>query len=368
MITSIAIVTGFQKEIRDKTIGFGSHVVISNYDNNVSFEQTPIEKNKSFIPILNQNKEIKHIQIFATKPGIIKTKDDIQGVVLKGIGSDFNWEFFESNIILGKSFDISESKKTKNVLISSYNANKLNINVGDKLRMYFVMDPPGARAFKVSGIYETGLEEFDRKFVLCDIAEVQKLNKWNKDQVGGFEVLIHNFDKLDEIGEFVHNEIDYDLNSATIKELHPEIFEWLKMLNINVVIILTLMIIVSGITIISTLLILLLEKTNMIGILKSFGMRNKGIYKIFLYNAIYLIGQGFLWGNLIAITICLLQKYFGFIKLDQRSYFVSKIPVNLDIVNILMINTGTFIICVIMLFIPAYIISRITPVKAIRFS
>ncbi|MCD4665182.1 MAG: FtsX-like permease family protein [Bacteroidales bacterium] len=371
MIISVAIVTGFQQQIRDKVIGFGSHIQISNFEVNSSYEETPISINQSFYPFLDTVDGIRHIQVYANKAGIIKTDDQIEGVILKGVGRDYDWSFFERKIVEGKHFTVEDSVITNNVIISKILASRLKLKVEDNLFMYFIIKDemqPRGRKFLISGIYETGLEEFDKLYVLSDIQHLQKLNKWESDKVGGFEVLIEDFDRIDEMGEIVYSLIGYNLNSKTIKEKEPQIFEWLDLQDMNVIIIIALMVIVAGITMISTLLILILEKTNMIGTLKAMGTQNKSIRKIFVYNAIYIIGKGLIYGNIIAIGLCFLQIKTGIFKLNQESYYVSHIPVNLQLSHLLIINAGTLLICTLMLIIPTYIITRISPVKAMRFS
>ena len=371
MIISVSIVTGFQQQIREKVIGFGSHITINNFEVNTSLEPNPLSKNQSFYPSLDTLIGIKHIQVFATKAGIIKTDEQIEGVILKGIDSNYDWSFFEDKIIEGRHFIVSDSAKTDDVIISKNLVSRLKLSLGDPLFMYFIIQDemqPRGRKFNISGIFETGLEEFDKLYVIGDIYHIQKLNKWEDDQVGGFEVLIDNFEQIDEMGELVYQHIGYNLNSKTIKQLHPQIFEWLSLQDMNVIVIISLMVLVAGITMISTLLILILEKTNMIGILKAYGTRNSSIRKIFIYNAIYIIGKGLIWGNAIALGLSLLQLKTGIFKLNQESYYVSEIPVNLQLSQFLIINIGTLIICTLMLIIPTYIITKITPIKAIRFN
>ena len=371
MIISVAIVTGFQKQVREKVIGFGSHIQISNFEVNSSYEASPLNKNQPFYPFLDTIEGIRHIQVFANKAGIIKTDDQIEGVILKGVGSDYDWSFFENKITEGRHFTVTDSVKTDEVIISKSLASRLKLKLGDPLLMYFIISDelqPRGRKFKISGIYETGLEEFDRMYVLGDIYHIQKLNKWGDDQVGGFEVLINDFDKIEKMGELVYNYIGYKLDSQTIKQKQPQIFEWLSLQDMNVIIIIALMVMVAGITMISTLLILILEKTNMIGTLKALGTKNKSIRKIFIYNAVYIIGKGLLWGNLIALGLCMVQIKTGIFKLNQESYYVSEVPVNLQLSHFLVINSGTLIFCTLMLVIPTYIITKISPVKAIRFS
>lgn len=371
MIISIAIVTGFQKEIKDKVIGFGSHITITNFEVNSSFEPSPLSINQPFYPNFDSVEGIRHVQVFATKAGIIKTDEQIEGVILKGVGSDFDWSFFEEKMIEGRHFVVNDSARTDDVIISKSLASRLNLKLGDDMRMYFVIQDemqPRGRKFNICGIYETGLEEYDKLYVIGDIHHIRKLNKWDNDMVGGFEILIEDYDQLDEMGYQVYNHIGYNLDAKTIKQQQPQIFEWLSLQDINVIVIIALMVMVAGITMISTLLILILEKTNMIGTLKSFGTRNRSIRQIFIYNAIYIIGKGLMWGNIVALGLCLLQLKTGIFKLNQESYYVSQIPVNLQLSHFLIVNLGTLIICTLMLIIPTYIITRISPVKAIRFS
>lgn len=371
MIISVSIVTGFQKQIRDKVIGFGSHITITNFEVNSSFEPSPLSQFQSFYPSLDTLKGIKHIQVFATKAGIIKTDEQIEGVILKGIDSNYDWSFFKEKIITGQHFTVTDSLKTDNVIISKNLASRLKLSINDPLRMYFIIQDemqPRGRKFNISGIFETGMEEFDKLYVIGDIYHIRKLNKWEDDQVGGFEVLIDHYDQIDEMGELVYKQIGYDLNSKTIKQLYPQIFEWLSLQDMNVIVIISLMVLVAGITMISTLLILILEKTRMIGTLKAFGTRDSSIRKIFIYNAVYIIGKGLIWGNAIALGLSLLQLKTGIFKLNQESYYVSEIPVNLQLSHFLIINAGTMFICTLMLIIPTYIITKISPVRAIRFN
>jgi lipoprotein-releasing system permease protein len=312
-----------------------------------------------FYPNLEKVKGIRHIQIFANKAGIIKTKDQIQGVVLKGIGQDYDWSFFKDKIIEGSYIHLPDTGKTNDILISKSLASILKLKLNEDLRMYFISGSQTmGRKFHISGIFETGLE---------DIRHIQKLNSWSTDQVGGFEVLIDNFKDLDRLEKYVYRTIGFSLDATTIRQLYPQIFDWLDLQDINVLIILILMVLVAGITMISTLLILILERTNMIGILKALGMRNRKIRMIFLYNAIYIIGIGLFWGNLVGASLCLIQLKFGVITLSQESYYVSVVPVNLNLINIIFLNAGTLIVCLLMLLLPSYIITRVSPVKAIRF-
>ena len=370
MILTLAIVTGFQNEIRDKVIGFGSHIQISSYDNNESYEFEPINKEQKFLPTIKNKKGIRHIQEFAMKAGIMKWKTEIHGVVVKGVGKDFDWSFFQQNMKEGKPFDVKDSGITNSIVISKTSAEKLKIKLHDSVPIYFIQGQT-QRIIKpeVCGIYETGMGmQFDEIFVLADIARIQKLNKWEKNQIAGFEILINDYSKMDELTQFASEEIGYELKAESIKDKNKQVFSWLGAQDINAIIVIVLMLLVAGINMISALLILILERTNMIGILKALGSTDWSVRKIFLYNAMYLIGRGMLWGNIIAITMCLLQKQTGMLTLDPTSYFLSAVPINFNLWHILFLNVGTIIICTLMLIIPSYIVTRITPVKAIRFS
>ena len=369
MIVAMSIVGGFQREIRNKVIGFGSHIQITNFDSQNTYEASPIDKNQDFYPSIDTVDGIKHIQQFATKAGIIKTKEEIYGVVVKGVGSDFDWEFFNEKIVKGSIFTINADQTENNLLLSKPIADKMKLDVGDKMFVYFIQENGQLRPkdFIVKGIYQSGFEQFDNLYVIADIAHIQKRNGWTKDQIGGFEVIINDYKRIDELGDYVYDNIGYDLHSTTIKELNPDIFNWLALQDYNVNIIIILMILVAVINIISALLILILERTNMIGILKALGMPNWNVRKIFLYNAVYLIFKGLIWGNIIGISLCLFQQYTGFFTLPEESYYVAVVPIELNLMPILLLNIGTLIICIALLLIPSYVITKISPVKAIRF-
>jgi lipoprotein-releasing system permease protein len=374
MILAVAILTGFKQQIREKVVGFGSHIQIMNFDSNISFETTPISDTQKFIPKIKQISGIEHIQVFATKAGIIRTEEDIQGVVLKGIGSDFDWSYFKSNMVDGSVFTVTDTGRTDKVIISKKIANMLRLKTGDSFAMLFIQDPPRMRKFTISGIYETSLEEFDKMYVFCDIGHIKRLNGWKDDQVSGFEVFIKDFDKLDEMTSAVKDEIGYKITEedtkfkvTNIRMRYPQIFDWLNFQDINVIIIILLMLIVAGFNMISGLLILILEKTNMIGVLKSLGAEDITIRRMFLYQAVYLIGKGLFWGNFIGIGLAYIQLKTGVITLDPSSYYIKTVPVNLELTHILLLNAGTMAAIIIMLLVPSQLISRISPVKAIRF-
>jgi lipoprotein-releasing system permease protein len=374
MIISIAVVTGFKREISEKTIGFGSHIQITNYDSNRSYETKPISKNQDCIPKIRAIEGIRHIQVFALKPGIIKTDTDIQGVVLKGIGPDFDWSFFKKSLVEGNSFELSDTVTTNSTLISKTLASLLKLKVGDKFQMYFVQDPPRLRVFTVSGIYDTKMSEFDKVFILGDIRHIRKLNDWKDDQISGFEILVNDFNRIedlalqvDDISGFVFFDDGSKLKVQTIIEKYPTIFDWLGLQDINAVILIVIMIFVAGINMVSGLLIIILERTKMIGVLKAMGAANPLIQRIFLIQSGFIVLRGLIFGNLIGLTICILQKEFSIIKLDEASYYLSTVPIYLNAIHILLLNLGTFIVTIAMLLVPSMVISRISPEKTIKF-
>ncbi len=374
MILAVAILTGFKQQIRDKVVGFGANIQIMNFDSNISFETTPISDTQKFIPAIKQIPGIKHLEVFATKAGIIRTDEDIQGVVLKGIGSDFDWKYFKSNMVDGSVFTVTDTGLTNKVIISKKISNMLRLKTGDSFAMLFIQDPPRMRKFTISGIYETSLEEFDKMYVYCDIGHIKRLNGWRDDQVSGFEIFIDDFDKLDEMTSAVRDAIGYKITEedtkfkvTNIRMKYPQIFDWLNFQDVNVIIIILLMLIVAGFNMISGLLILILEKTNMIGVLKSLGAEDITIRRIFLYQAAYLIGKGLFWGNLVGLGLAFIQLKTGVITLDPSSYYIKTVPVNLELIHILLLNAGTMAAIILMLLVPTKLISRITPVKAIRY-
>jgi lipoprotein-releasing system permease protein len=374
MILAVSILTGFKQEIRDKIVGFGSHIQILNFDSNISFETVPISDTQTFVPVIRKMKGIKHVQVFATKAGIIKTDKEIQGVVLKGVGTDFDWSFFKSNMVAGTTFTVTDTGRVNDVIISKKISDLLMLKPGDSFAMHFIQDPPRSRKFTICGIYETDLEEFDRMYVFCDIGHIKRLNGWKDDQVSGFEVFIDDFDKLDEMTMAVRDAIGYRIAEdetkfkvSNIRIKYPQIFDWLNFQDMNVIIIITLMLVVAGFNMISGLLILILEKTNLIGILKALGSENRNIRKVFLYQAVYLIGKGLFWGNIIGIGIALIQLKTGILALDPSSYYIKTVPINLQLSHILMLNAGTMAAIIMMLLVPSQLISAITPVKAIRY-
>ncbi|MDG1916282.1 MAG: ABC transporter permease [Flavobacteriales bacterium] len=367
MLLSIAIITGFQNEITSKVIGFSSHIQVSNFSNGNSYESTLLKNTDSLKTSLSSVEGIKHIQTYATKAGIIKTEEEIQGVVLKGLGNDFEDSFLQSILIEGQIPSFGEATKSKEVVLSLAIARQLNLNVGDDFQMYFIQQPVRVRQFKIAGIYDSGVAEFDDRLVIGDIGHIQKLNKWSSKEAGGLEIQLNSFDNLDEISQLIYSNIGFDLNAKTVIDNNPQLFDWLELQNMNVRVILILMLIVGAINMITALFILILEQTQLIGTLKALGSQNWHIRKVFIYHSLYLILKGIFWGNVVGIGLCLIQKHFQIIELDKSTYYMSFVPIDINILHILALNLGTFTICWLILIIPSYLISKINPIKAIRF-
>lgn len=374
MLLSVAVVIGFKDEIRNKTIGFGGHIQITNFDNNNTYAMNPIRMDKSLLKKIEVINGVRRAQKFVTKPGIIKTNTDIQGMVLKGVDSNFDWEFFKANLLEGRVINATTPNPSNEVLISKHLANLLQLKLGDSFYSYFIQDQLKARKLRIVGIYSTNFVDFDKLFIIADMRQVQKLNGWEAQDFSGLEVLLSDFNRVDELGDAVYaataNKFTADGNAyttRTIKQLNPQIFGWLDLLDMNVWVILFLMLAVSGFNMISGLLILILERTNMIGILKSVGATNWSIRKVFLYHSFFLIGKGMLWGNVIGLSICVLQYFTHIIPLDAEAYYVAYVPITFNWLYILLLNVGTLIASVLMLLGPSYLITKIDPAKIIRY-
>ena len=374
MIISVAVVIGFKREIRNKTIGFGGHIQITNFDNNNTYEMNSIKVNKALMTKISNIEGVKHVQHFATKPGIIKTNSEFQGIVLKGIDSGFDWDFFKSNLVEGRIISFPKNSETNEVVISKYLANLLQLKNGDTFFTYFIQNQVRARKFKIVGIYSTNFVEFDKLIILTDIRHVQALNGWDAESYSGLEILINDFNRIDEVGDAVYsatanifNKEGKTYSTQTIKQINPQIFSWLDLLDTNVWVILILMLSVAGFNMISGLLILILERTNMIGILKSIGARNWSIRKIFLYHSFFLIGKGMLWGNIIGLSLCTIQYFTGIIPLDPQAYYVATVPVYFNWLYIVLLNSGTLLASLIFMIGPSYLITKISPANIIRY-
>ncbi|GAB4163327.1 MAG: FtsX-like permease family protein [Winogradskyella sp.] len=370
MLIAIATGLGLQQKIRDKVVAFNGHIEITNYDTNASDEsQVPISTNQEFYPKFNAVEEVTHIQGVATKFAVIRTETDFEGVVVKGVGADYKWDYFKEFLVEGRLPDFS-GKRNEDILISTYLANRLGFKVGDEFQTLFgenLNKIPRIINYKIVGIYNSGFQELDEKFCIADLRHIQRLNKWEADEVGSFEVFIKDFSEIEETYKAVFKEIPSLLNATPVNQKYYTVFEWIKIFDNNTYGIIAIMIIVAGINMITALLVLILERTQMIGILKALGSSNWSIRKVFLYNASYLIGLGLLWGNLVGLGLLFAQKYFKLFPLNPDTYYVSEAPVYISLDYILLLNIGTFIACLLMLLIPSVIISKISPVKAIRF-
>ena len=375
MIISVCVVLGFKHTIRDKVVGFGSHIQVADYLTLQSSEQYPIQMGDSMMKVLKGIEGVKHVQRYAYKQGILKTDNDFLGVLFKGVGPEFDSTFIHQNMVEGYIPHFSDESSGNKIVISKTIADQLKIKLNQQLFCYFI-DYQGVRARKymIVGIYQTNLSQYDKVICLADLYSVVKLNSWEPDQTSGAELTVHDFSRINEVEDRiidqVHRTIDSygeTYSSLTVMESNPAIFSWLDLLDMNVWIILALMIAVAGVTMISGLLIIILERTNMIGILKAMGARNKTIRQTFLWFAAFIIGRGLIWGNILGLGLLLLQKYTSLIKLDPATYYVNTVPVEINIPLIILVNIATMLICVTVLIAPSYLISHIHPVKAIRY-
>lgn len=400
MIVTTGLVSGFKQVISEKIFGFWGHIHIEHLSSNNSFEALPLETEQTFYPHLDTISKVnyydqrkwfgrpvpdgflgleakvqkqtiggvRHIQMYANKAGVIKTRDQLEGIVLKGIGKDYDWQFLKKYFIAGDTLSWNDSTMSRGVLISEQTAKRLKLEIGDKLQVNFVERVQIIRQFEVIGLYRTGLEEYDRKFAIVDIRQIQKLNDWEENEVSGFEVFLDDIRDLDPIwSDIYYTKLPTNVYANTIKEVYPTIFGWLDLQDTNETVIIALMIIVCFINMTTVLLIIILERTNMIGILKALGSNDWNVQRMFLYYSGYILGKGLFWGNLIGIGLCLIQQHFGIITLSEEAYYVKTAPVDLDFWTVIFLNLGTLVINIIVLIIPSYLVTRITPVKAIRF-
>lgn len=374
MMITVAIVMGFKKEVRNKIVGFGTHIQVMRFDNNSTYETRPIAVSDSMIASLAHLSGIRHVQRVASKPGMIKMDDQFQGVIFKGVGTDFDWNFFQQNMVAGTRFSEADSLPSHQVVISKDIADMLHLKVGSSFIAYFLQNRLQARKFHVSGIYSTNFGDFDKLYILCDIRAIQQLNDWQPDEISQLEISINDFSQLDAMSDTVYfhvaNRVDRNgtaYYSQSIKDLNPQLFAWLGLFDMNVWVILILMMVVSGFVMISGLLILILERIQMIGILKALGCTNWDIRKVFLYHSGFLILKGMFWGNLLSLTFIAIQRFTGLIPLDPTNYYVSAVPVDLHVETFLLLNLAVFVVSTIMLVGPSYLITKISPVSAIRY-
>ncbi|MFT0716155.1 ABC transporter permease [Flagellimonas lutimaris] len=373
MLIAIATGVGLKNKIREKVAAFNGHIQISNFDNNNSeVSLKPVNIHQDFYPEFKTVEGVRHVQGVATKGGIIRTADTFEGMLAKGVGTDYDWSTFEEYLVEGRLPDYT-GKLNEEVLVSSLMANRLQLKVGDTFFSFFLRDgdaskPPNNRSFEIVGIYDSGFEEFDETYVFVDIRHIQRMNKWEENEIGNFEVFLDDFDQIDEKSNEIYNNTLSVFDTQNIKSKYFRIFEWIGLFDFNIALIIGIMIIVGGINMITALLVLILERTQMIGILKALGSANWSIRKVFLYNAAYLIAIGLFWGNLIGLGVIFLQNKCRMFKFpNPEEYYIDYIPVHMDLPTVLLLNIGVMLLCLLMLLIPSYIITKITPVKAIQF-
>ncbi len=374
MIVAISVVIGFKREVRAQIVGFGSHVQISSYSGSSSFDRQPITIDSLTNLSLKGIPAVSKIEPIVTKPGIIKTDNNFKGVVFKGVNENYDWNFYKKNLVEGSVLDFTRAENQNNILISDKLAKQLNIKLGDDIFAYFFQQQVRARKFRIVGVYATTFSEFDNLFVICNLSVIQSLNQWDSTRISSVEIMLSDFDLLEqttgEIESIVGNKFDDNrliYNTQSIKELYPQIFNWLEMLNLNAYIILILMMAVAGFNMISGLLIIILEKTQTIGILKALGMKNRDIRKVFVLNALFFVVRGMFWGNIIGLLAVLLQKYFRIIPLNPEYYYTDFVPVAINLWWIALLNVAVFVLSIAIMVLPSQIITQISPAKSIKF-
>ncbi len=367
MIISFLILKGFQLKIKEKIISFDGHLQVTKFSLSKSYEDEPISRNMALFHDYTGFRFIDHIQEYATKAGLLKANEEVEGVVLKGVSPSFDLPRFKSNIVEGAFPDLKTEESSPEIMISRTIANKLHLAVGDETLLYFIQNPPRVRRLTISGIYESGMEDFDEKIILGDLRLIQRINNWADSLIGGYEIFLKDFTKTDRYVNLLEDEVGYELYIEKISDKYAEIFDWLALLNRNVVIFLSLTLFVACFNMISILLILIMERTNMIGVLKAFGAEGKLIRRIFIYNGMLLIAKGMILGNLIGITFGFLQSKYQFLTLDAKNYYMEFVPISWDWQVIILLNILTFAVVSLTLSIPTMIINRITPIKSIRF-
>ncbi len=369
MLVSWAVVVGFKNQIRDKVIGFVAPIHVQALDKNESVEETPFQLDSLLVARLNSVEGITHYQMVADKAGMIKTEDEIQGVILKGVDENYDWTYFGNCLLEGKTPAYHADERSTEVLVSKAIADKMLLGVGDEVRVWFIDKDMQARGrkFTVTGIYETGLYEFDERYVFADLNQIRKLNGWEDNEAGLVEVALNDNADVEQVNEKLYHALPSELASYTARQSNPQIFDWLDLLDTNVWLIMALMLLVAGITVISMLLIIIIERTSTVGLLKAMGASNKFVRKVFLLRSLRILLIGMLIGNIIGLGFCFLQQYTGFIKLDAATYYLSAVPIEMHISTVVFINLGTFLLWVLMLLIPTSVINRISPTKSIRF-
>lgn len=368
MMLSVAIIKGFKTEIQDKVRGYVGDIRIFKLDLNNSFELSPFSPSAETLKALKNNPQIEYFQPYSTKPAIISANDEVEGINFKGVDSSYRWDYIKTHLVSGRVMSFKDSVQSNSeIMVSSYTANRLKLKTGDSFIMHFVQDPPRKRKLTIVGIYDIGVEEIDKSFVIGNLNVIRRLNNWKANEVGGIEVRVKDFSKIDQIADGIYDHLDARLKSESVRDYYPNIFSWLSMLDVNTRVMLILMMIVGVINMITALLIMILERTNMIGVLKAFGMSDLSIMKIFLYNAAYLVGIGLLLGNFLGLGLAYFQNRTHIFTLDQSSYYLKYVPVEIHAADVILLNVATLVICLIVLILPSLLVSKISPLKAIRF-
>lgn len=367
MILAICVVKGYQNQVKGKLAGFHAPIQLANLDLNKSFESVPLERDSLLEVLVPQQKGVVFLQTFATKAGIIKTEEAFEGIVLKGVGSDYNWDFLAKHLKEGALPLLNDSQVSQEILISRLTANRMQFKLGDALFVYFIQEPPRVRKFKISGIFDSGMGELDELYAFVDIKQVQKLNNWSKFEVSGYEIGLNQLEDMEHMQTSLSEFVPFNMAINTIAEMYPALFDWLILLDMNVLIILLLMLAVAAINMVTALLILILERTQMIGLLKAMGAKDQLISEIFIWMAAQIIIKGLFFGNLIGLGLAFLQQKFAWLKLDQKSYYLNQVPIEFDWQLIIGVNFLSFFICMILLLIPARFVAKVNPVKTIQF-
>ncbi len=367
MIIAISIVKGYQQQVRNKLIGFNSPIQVTHLDLNNSYESSPIEKDSIYENLIKSQDGVLWIQSYSNKAGIIKTNEAFEGILLKGVPSNYNWEFIKEHLVDGNIIQDKNNSQPE-ILLSSITAKRMQVKTGDQILIYFVDDPPRVRKFKICGIFDSGLSDLDELYAYTSESIIKKLNKWPSHYISGYEININNFEEIESKTIEIESITSMDKGVSNIYKVYPQLFDWLQLLDMNVLIILLLMIAVAGINMITALLILILERSNMVGLLKAIGARDSQLSKIFLFLAMRIILVGLFLGNLFGLSFAFIQKYFGIIKLNESAYYLNTVPIEINPTHILLLNICSFIVCLLILILPAKFISKIHPIKTIKFN
>jgi lipoprotein-releasing system permease protein len=368
MILATCIVKGYQNQVSNKLTGFHAPIQLSNLDLNNSFESLPLERDSLLEALVPKQEGVSFLQTFATKAGIIKTEESFEGIVLKGVGSDYNWDFLKKHLIEGSLPSLNDSVSSQEILISAITAKRMHFKLGDAVFIYFVQEPPRVRKFKITGIFDTGMGELDELYSFVDIKQVQKLNNWSPYEVSGYEIGLNQFSNMETMQFSLSEFVPFNMAIHTIADLYPALFDWLALLDLNVFIILLLMLAVAAINMITALLILILERTQMIGLLKALGAKDLLIEEVFIWMAAQIILKGLVLGNLFGLGLAYIQQRFGILKLDQKSYYLNQVPIEFDWQLIAGINLLSFVICLLILVLPARAVANVNPIKTIQFN